>query len=219
MAAGVSCARFLALRVHATNKLPCLGCIPEIPRPHYLIAMARTKSSALESKGKGGKLPRKSAKTTKSKEGAKGLVKRTAKPVPREGDPKKRKKPRFHPGTRARITARRLRKQDMVIPESFIRARILRSTSDYMRKKDTLAAEKDPKSPALLEPGTSDLRIGAKALRLVQRDVDDYLFDLAVETVRINRETSRNIRGEFVSRPITVGHVLMAAKAIEQRAS
>lgn len=180
--------------------------------------MARTKSSALESKGKGGKLPRKSSKTTKSKEGAKGLVKRRAKPTPREGDPKQRKKPRFHPGTRARMLAKRLRKQDMVIPESFIRARIRRATSDYMRKKDTLASEKNPDSPVLLEPGTSDLRISTKALRLVQRDVDDYLFDLAVETVRINRETSRNVRNDFVSRPITIGHVLMAAKAIEARA-
>jgi hypothetical protein len=180
--------------------------------------MARTKQSAADAAKTGGKRPRKSVKRVKAaaEAGAKG-AKRA-----RVGSEEKvaaatgaeRKKRRLHPGTRARILANRLRKRAVVIPLSFIRARLRRAIDDDVRKRDALAAGKGDEA-ALAKDGSADVHIGRTAALMIQRAVDDFAFDLASKAVHINRDASRRVDDARRKAPLTKRHLLIAARSVQ----
>ena len=205
------------LYVHAWMRARCSTLARNATELKRHPEMARTKQSAQDAKDTGGKRPRKSVKRVKAaqEDGAKGAKRKhvgTEELVDAKAA-KERKKRRLHPGTRASMLARQLRKRNVVIPLSFIRARMRRAIDDETRRRDAKAASLGDDT-TMAKDGNADVRISRAAALAVQRAVDDWAFDLAARTVHINRETSRTVKDQLRKRPITKGHLLIAARSV-----
>lgn len=93
--------------------------------------------------------------------------------APEEGETKERKARRCHPGTRAKIIARHLRRCETAIPIGFVRRRVVH---------------------AIEKIGGQPVRISRDAGRLLQRVIDDWAFMSATTARNLAYETSRGSR-------------------------